>query len=67
MTKTAQVYVLRVWQEAREAPKWRASLSDLTAQEKTYFASPEELVSFIKGLVAPRQSEESDVSSHLKS
>jgi hypothetical protein len=64
--KHADVYVLRIWQEAREVPNWRASLSNLHGQEKTYFTSPDELISFLKDLITINQTEIPE-SSHPKS
>jgi hypothetical protein len=51
MTKS-QVYVLRIWHEARETLSWRASLTDLSSHEKCYFASSEALVKFVRELVS---------------
>ncbi len=66
MSKTTQIYVLRIWHEAREPPNWRASLSDLNAQEKNYFTSPSELITFINECVAVGQ-KKVGISSHGQS
>jgi hypothetical protein len=58
VSKTTQIYVLRVWQEAREAPSWRASLTDLSSQEKHHFASPEGLIHFVEALLGAGQAGE---------
>lgn len=55
MLKSAQMYVLRLWQEAREAPNWRASLTDLSSHEKRYFATPEAFVKFVGELVGSEE------------
>lgn len=55
MSKTTQVYVLRVWHEDREVPNWRASLTDLGSSEKRHFASPDAFVKFVGELVGSQE------------
>jgi hypothetical protein len=53
--KSAQMYILRLWQEARETPNWRASPTDLSNHEKHHFATPEAFVKFVGELVGSEE------------